>query len=597
LFSVLSLSLIATGTIYFFYSGKEYIKKQVALELQLYSDLFNEKTNELIINSLMEINGLSARISIIDKNKLRFGNQERILNEVNNFVLHNSEAYEKISIKGFGFNDIIDIRPVKVFSGEFVVKTEVLEESGKLMDLEFSRLLPNGFIRSKLNSREQKIFLLSQIDSSGNFICAQLFCNNFLDRVNYAINIPLNINTYLVDSAGYVFYSRQSSAIKKQLNEFTNLKNYFPSYLEKALHGNDNNSYIIKYLDDIDSYLVVSNDYTSTLAGFNSFIAKGLLISFLLVIAILGIVYFTANKISSTVDIIASIAGDVSKGNFSRKIHIKREDELGYLIDSFNNMVDKLDASYNQLNELNKELEIKINELILTKEKLTENQKLALIGETVSKISHEIQNKISGVSIWVQNLELKLKQNEVAQIYIEEMKSALSNFMEMLINFKKFYRKPTLNRSDFYVSQLIKTIIQKLKYELEYKKIEIDILLENDEKMLNADKELFEQMLTNVLINAIHFSPENEKVQIAITTNIDLIRIKIIDQGEGIQEDNIPHVFEPFFTTKHSGSGLGLAIAKNIVNVHSGNITVVNMSYGGTCFIIELPKNHMPYTY
>jgi len=593
LFSVLSLLLIATGTIYFFYSGKEYIKKQVALELQLYSELFKEKTSELIINSLMEINGLNARINIINENSLRLGKQERLLNEVNNFVLHNNEVYEKIIIKGFDLEDIVEVKPVKVFSGEFVVKTEVLKESEKLMDLESYRLLSNGFIRSKLNSREQKIFLLSQTNSSGSFIWAQLFCFNFLDRINYAISIPLNMNTYLVDSDGYVLYSRQSSAIKKQLNEFSRLKQYSSSYLGKAVHGNDNNSFIIKYLDDIDSYLVVSNDFSATLAGFNSFIEKGLFISFLLVIVILGIVYYTANKISSTVDVIASIAGDVSKGNFSRKIHIKREDELGFLIDSFNNMVDKLDASYNQLNVLNKELEIKINELILTKEKLTENQKLALIGETVSKISHEIQNRISGVSIWVQNLELKLKQNEVAQIYIEEMKSALSNFMEMLINFKKFYRKPTLNKSEFYVSQLIKTIIQKLQYDLDYKKIEIDILLEKDEKMLNADKELFEQMLTNMLINAIYYSPENEKVEITITTHNDLIRIKIIDQGEGIPDDNIAHVFEPFFTTKHSGSGLGLAIAKNIANVHSGKITVVNTSCGGTCFIIELPINHM----
>ncbi len=113
------------------------------------------------------------------------------------------------------------------------------------------------------------------------------------------------------------------------------------------------------------------------------------------------------NKISKSLNEISKVSTLVGIGNFKNKINIYRNDELGLLIESFNQMVDNLKESYEKLNITNKELESKIAELVKTKNELTKKEKLALIGETISKISHEIQNKISGVSVWVQNLEMQ----------------------------------------------------------------------------------------------------------------------------------------------------------------------------------------------
>jgi signal transduction histidine kinase len=283
------------------------------------------------------------------------------------------------------------------------------------------------------------------------------------------------------------------------------------------------------------------------------------------------------------------VAKFVAIGDFSKKIELKRNDEIGILIDSFNDMINKLDLNYKELTLLNKQLENKIQELIQTKTELSQKQRLALVGETISKISHEIQNKISGISIWVQNLEFQLKNDETAKIYLGEIKEALKSFQDKLVNFKKFYRQPQLNKQKIELNSFIDNILNRYLLEINSKELVIKKIYGNNIPLLCGDKEQLEEVILNLLINALYYSPEKGTLEVRTYLSDDNICLSISDEGPGIKQEDLDKILQPFFTTKSSGSGLGLAIVNNIVSAHNGVLKYFNKKSGGSSFEIFLP--------
>ena len=288
------------------------------------------------------------------------------------------------------------------------------------------------------------------------------------------------------------------------------------------------NKWKSKYLG---TWLIITNEITADYNNFNSIVNKLMFYSILIYLLIAGFTILYSRRMSKYLNKITKVANAVGDGNFENKINIKRDDELGLLINSFNQMVDKLKLSYSQLNITNKELESKIDELVKTKTELTKQQKLALIGETISKISHEMQNKISGVSVWVQNLEMQSSLSENNLIYVEEIKKSLNSFVEMLLNFKKFYRKPYLEKSWFDFIKLIENTINNFHSDISAKELNIKIAAQLKELEIFADKSLLEELLVNLLVNAIYFSPQKGKIIIEIIYNENEIEFSIADEG------------------------------------------------------------------
>jgi two-component system sensor histidine kinase AtoS len=101
-----------------------------------------------------------------------------------------------------------------------------------------------------------------------------------------------------------------------------------------------------------------------------------------------------------------------------------------------------------------------------------------------------------------------------------------------------------------------------------------------------------EQVVVNILINAVQATPENGFITVKSSWLPDprVVRIHIADTGCGISAENLPKVFEPFFSTKEKGTGLGLAVSYGIVKGHGGNIQVSSEEGKGTEFTIDLPS-------
>jgi len=283
---------------------------------------------------------------------------------------------------------------------------------------------------------------------------------------------------------------------------------------------------------------------------------------------------------------VTEVADSVAGGDFSGRIAIRRKDELGSLITSFNLMSEKLEGSYRALREVNRELQGKVEELTRTRRRLTRKQRLALVGEALSRISHEIQNKIGGVGVWVQNLERCGEERENRALCISEMKGAINACRDMLVHYKRFYRQPQLEKKEIPAKQLIDACLVQVRAELEAKGLSVRADF-SDAVRIEVDEAQMKDAIVNILLNAAWFSPDRGTLEIGLRQNHRYVILSFLDRGPGIPAK--ARLFQPFYTTRTGGSGLGLAVVRNIVVAHAGRIRASNREGGGACFAIYLP--------
>lgn len=125
---------------------------------------------------------------------------------------------------------------------------------------------------------------------------------------------------------------------------------------------------------------------------------------------------------------------------------------------------------------------------------------------------------------------------------------------------------------------------------LQQKNIELEIILKDTELQIEADINLIEQVLINLLLNAMEAVKETSDPKIILTASKSdngRVAVKIIDNGSGIEDEVLDKIFIPFFSTKKSGSGIGLSLCKQIMMLHKGNIHVQSVMNEGTAFILQ----------
>ncbi len=229
------------------------------------------------------------------------------------------------------------------------------------------------------------------------------------------------------------------------------------------------------------------------------------------------------------------------------------------------------------------EFDTNINELriaLLNSLSYELSKPLADVTATITKI---IENKIAdGVEDLNANLSIVKRSSK-------RMEHIVSNISETARLESK-----TVKLNKEYV--FIKGIFEKVKKKLEEELTEYKFNLHIDKKVnkIIVDPALMEQVLTNIIDNAIQYSKKDSKIEIFVTKEKEKIKIKISDRGWGISVSDKNQVFEKFYRAKTpyqvAGSGLGLAICKTIIEAHNGSLTIESRTKGGTSVIIILPQ-------
>jgi len=238
-------------------------------------------------------------------------------------------------------------------------------------------------------------------------------------------------------------------------------------------------------------------------------------------------------------------------------------------------------------------------ELVEVQKQLVQAEKLATVGTLAGGVAHEINNPLTAILTNVQMLlaagPIDAQLDRESLELIEEATKRCRTIVQKLMA----YAKTPLEASE--VSQLnllkaLKNVTSFLNYQLEQENIKIAIEAKQDsEYLVLGNRNELEQVLTNIILNAKDAIKRVKKsgiIYISLSEDSNWIKIKISDEGTGIQEEIISKIFDPFFTTKEVGKGLGLglSICQSIIEKHSGLITVQSKVNAGSIFTIQLPK-------
>ncbi|MGN0021768.1 MAG: sensor histidine kinase [Sphingobacterium hotanense] len=210
-------------------------------------------------------------------------------------------------------------------------------------------------------------------------------------------------------------------------------------------------------------------------------------------------------------------------------------------------------------------------------------------------LTHEIMNSIGPISSLAETLHSRLEQWEGDQD-IEDLKVGIFTIKrrsEGLLQFAKSYR--LINKVDqpqvaeILLVQLFENIYQLLEPTLLQKNIDVDIIIKNTRMVLLADINLVEQVLINLLLNAIEAVKDQEDPYISLSgiESNGRIQIKIQDNGVGMSPEIQEQIFTPFFTTKKTGTGVGLTLSKQIMLMHNGNLLVDSQEGEGSVFTLQ----------
>lgn len=249
------------------------------------------------------------------------------------------------------------------------------------------------------------------------------------------------------------------------------------------------------------------------------------------------------------------------------------------------------------------QIAIALDREILSKQQETskvEIERERLRSNLLRSISHDLRSPLAGikgaVSTMLENGEFiseDTKQNLLEGMYDDT--EWLIRLVENLLSMTKFDEgKMEIKKDIELVEEVVSEAVQRSsKYAKEHK---IKVNVPEDVIMVPMDGSLIEQVIINLIDNAVKFSPKESTIEIKAYEKSDDVIFEVSDNGVGISEDILPYIFDRFFTNgskisdSRRGVGLGLAICKSIVEAHGGKIRAINKKGGGAIFSFNVPK-------
>jgi len=220
----------------------------------------------------------------------------------------------------------------------------------------------------------------------------------------------------------------------------------------------------------------------------------------------------------------------------------------------------------------------------------------------LSVMTHEIMNSvapISSLSDTLKNMLNNSRENvsevnrpafEDIELGIDTIKRRSENLLKFAETYRNLNKITTPNLSKIYVRDLFENMHLLMQPTLDSKNIELDIILKDPDLIVEADPNLIEQVLINLIVNAIEAVKEQQEPHIILSashTPNNKTVIKVADNGTGMPEELLDQIFIPFFSTKKTGSGIGLSLCKQIMMLHKGNIHVQSKVGEGTAFSLQ----------
>ncbi|QEM10137.1 MULTISPECIES: sensor histidine kinase [Mucilaginibacter] len=221
-------------------------------------------------------------------------------------------------------------------------------------------------------------------------------------------------------------------------------------------------------------------------------------------------------------------------------------------------------------------------------------------SKLLNVMTHEIMNSVAPISSLADTLKNRLQSPDITESLphsdLEDIELGIDTIKrrsEGLLKFTESYRSlnkiTKLDLNKIMVRNIFENLNSLMTPTLEKKKIELEIILRDPTLSIEADINLIEQVMINLLVNAIEAVKDREEPRITLTAEIQGGKtfVKVIDNGLGMPPELLDKIFIPFFSTRKTGSGIGLSLCKQIMLLHKGNIQVQSTEGKGSAFILS----------
>lgn len=295
---------------------------------------------------------------------------------------------------------------------------------------------------------------------------------------------------------------------------------------------------------------------------------------FMLLLAIsIVLALFISNWVTAPLRLLQENFATIRFGKHNQMILYDKEDEIGALV-----------KDYNQ----------KLEELEFTAQQLAQSERESAWREMAKQVAHEIKNPLTPMKLSIQQLlrvydpndpNSEKKLQKVANSIIEQI-DALTKIANEFSNFAKM---PKPDEVTLDLLPILENVIEVFRQDVN---CTIDLKTELSSILIKADKDQMVRTFNNLLKNAIQSIPEDRDgiIEVLVSETADQFHIEVKDNGCGIPTEKRANIFVPYFTTKTTGTGLGLAMVKQIIENHQGTIYFESEPDRGTTFIIDIPK-------
>ncbi len=261
-------------------------------------------------------------------------------------------------------------------------------------------------------------------------------------------------------------------------------------------------------------------------------------------------------------------AENIEKGDFSQRVDISGTGKLATLGQVFNQMARAIEESAERRKTL------------------------------TADIAHELRTPLSVQQAHLEALEDGVYDLTLENLHpIQEQNLTLVRLVDDLQTLSLADSgQLTLEQTPTNVNQLVERILHRFQPACHQKEVTVRYDPPGKPIMANIDPQRVEQIILNLLSNALHHSPRGKSIRVQLHSDEDDLKLTVLDHGEGIPEEEIPYIFERFYKSSQTreredgGTGLGLSISQKLVQAHDGSIQVQNNPRGGAEFRLELPR-------
>ncbi len=444
---------------------------------------------------------------------------------------------------------------------------------GSITAIYFKNLIE---VNQLTKNKEETVTIIHNIRSSIQNLADDEYAANYLSSKLNELSYIHDKELSIYDSAGRLMASTSRGNTNLRIpfrfweNQGIRKNNELSSYLTTSGH-----EYISLFLNDKKAFAYLDIEYhahdhsADNILDFLSTILNAYIFLFL----IAGAIAITiANSITQPLTKLADKLKRFKLGKSNEQLEWKSNDEIGTLIDEYNNLTQELENSVDLLAKTERDIAWR---------------------EMAKQVAHEIKNPLTPMKLNIQYLERITKDNpERAHEMIPRISSSLieqiDNLSQIAGEFSNFAAMPQATNEKISLNEIVETI-----HDLFRKRDDMDInMIEPiDDLYIFADKNHLVRILNNLLKNAIQAIPNDRrgKIEMELKRQDNDAIIRISDNGTGIPDHMKDKVFTPNFTTKSSGTGLGLAIAVNMVDSFNGRIYFETHPGKGTDFFVSIP--------